>query len=288
MWHLVRCGVHVSIAGSIDRAVDRAREKGCDTFQIFTRNPRSWSFRKLFSLEVKRFKDKLRASSIEPVVAHMPYLPNLSCPKRYVYRRSVSALITELKRCSMLEIPYLVTHLGSHLGKGRKVGLEHLIGAINMSLNSSKGNTMLLLENSAGGENTIGSSLTEVREILDNIDEKGRVAVCFDTCHAFAAGYDLRTNEAVEKVVEEIGEVIGWDLLKIIHMNDSKGGLGSAVDRHEHIGMGHIGEGGFRAILRHEFFRGLPIILETPIDERGDDIVNLEKIRRISIETQIC
>lgn len=285
---MVRCGVHVSIGGSIDRAVDRAKEKGCDTFQIFTRNPRSWSFRKLFPLEVKRFKDKLRMSSIEPAVAHMPYLPNLSCPKNSVYKRSVSALITELKRCSMLEIPYLVTHLGSHLGKGRDVGLEHITGAINASFDSFKDNTMLLLENSAGGKNTIGSSFTEIREIIDNVDEKDRVAVCFDTCHAFAAGYDLRTNKDVERVVEEIDEVIGWDLLKVIHMNDSKGVLGSSVDRHEHIGIGHIGEDGFRAILHNEFFRELPIILETPIDERGDDILNLQKIRRISMETQVC
>ncbi|MEM3380546.1 MAG: deoxyribonuclease IV [Candidatus Bathyarchaeia archaeon] len=285
---MVRCGVHVSIGGSIDRAVDRAKEKGCDTFQIFTRNPRSWSFRKLFPLEVKRFKDKLRMSSIEPAVAHMPYLPNLSCPKNSVYKRSVSALITELKRCSMLEIPYLVTHLGSHLGKGRDVGLEHITGAINASFDSFKDNTVLLLENSAGGKNTIGSSFTEIREIIDNVDEKDRVAVCFDTCHAFAAGYDLRTNKDVERVVEEIDEVIGWDLLKVIHMNDSKGVLGSSVDRHEHIGIGHIGEDGFRAILHNEFFRELPIILETPIDERGDDILNLQKIRRISMETQVC
>ncbi|MBS7649859.1 MAG: deoxyribonuclease IV [Candidatus Bathyarchaeia archaeon] len=285
---MVRCGVHVSIGGSIDRAVDRAKEKGCDTFQIFTRNPRSWSFRKLFPLEVKRFKDKLRMSSIEPAVAHMPYLPNLSCPKNSVYKRSVSALITELKRCSILEIPYLVTHLGSHLGKGREVGLEHITGAINASFDSFKDNTMLLLENSAGGKNTIGSSFTEIREIIDNVDEKDRVAVCFDTCHAFAAGYDLRTNKDVERVVEEIDEVIGWDLLKVIHMNDSKGVLGSSVDRHEHIGIGHIGEDGFRAILHNEFFRELPIILETPIDERGDDILNLQKIRRISMETQVC
>ncbi|MEM3595409.1 MAG: deoxyribonuclease IV [Candidatus Bathyarchaeia archaeon] len=285
---MVRCGVHVSIGGSIDRAVDRAKEKGCDTFQIFTRNPRSWSFRKLFPLEVKRFKDKLRMSSIEPAVAHMPYLPNLSCPKNSVYKRSVSALITELKRCSMLEIPYLVTHLGSHLGKGRDVGLEHITGAINTSFDSFKDNTVLLLENSAGGKNTIGSSFTEIREIIDNVDEKDRVAVCFDTCHAFAAGYDLRTNKDVERVVEEIDEVIGWDLLKVIHMNDSKGVLGSSVDRHEHIGIGHIGEDGFRAILHNEFFRELPIILETPIDERGDDILNLQKIRRISMETQVC
>ncbi|MGQ9544050.1 MAG: deoxyribonuclease IV [Candidatus Bathyarchaeia archaeon] len=282
----VRCGVHISIASSIDRAVDRAEEKGCDTFQIFTRNPRSWSFRNLTSYEVERFQDKLMKSFIEPVIAHMPYLPNLSCPKRSIYERSVATLIAELERCGMLGIPYLVTHLGSHLGRGEKIGFENLINAINAALDSTESHTVLLLENTAGGKNVIGSTFKDLREILDNINEKSRVAVCFDTCHAFAAGYDLRTCEAVGKVIDEIEEDIGLHLLKVIHMNDSKGELGSGVDRHEHIGMGHIGERGFKAILNRDVFRNLPIILETPIDERADDVANLEMIRRIAMESR--
>ncbi len=278
----IKCGVHVSIAGSIDQAIDRAKEKQCDTFQIFTRNPRGWKFKKLSAEEGTLFLQKLRESMIEPAVAHMPYLPNLSCPKKLIYKKSVRTLVAELGRCDMLGIPYLVTHLGSHLGKGREIGLERLIYAIDTAFDSSKGRTMLLLENTAGTKNSMGSSFEEIREILDHVAEKSRVAMCFDTCHAFAAGYDLRDRESVEKTIDELGGVVGLDLLKVVHANDSKGGLASHLDRHEHIGMGQISEQGFRAILHADAFRNLPMILETPIDERATDIMNLKKLRELA------
>ena len=278
----VRCGVHVSIAGSIDRAVDRAREKTCNTFQIFTRNPRSWRFKRLIFDEVTQFREKLVTSKIEPAVAHMPYLANFSCPKEVIYQKSVRTLILELERCDALGIPYLVTHLGSHLGKGREIGLERLIRAVNTAFDSSRSRTMLLLENTAGTKNSMGSSFEDIREILDHVAEKARVAVCFDTCHAFAAGYDLKDTESVGKTVAKLGEIIGLDLLKVVHVNDSKSELGSRVDRHEHIGMGCIGEEGFKAILQAEVFRRLPLILETPIDTRGTDLMNLRRIRELA------
>jgi deoxyribonuclease-4 len=278
----VRCGVHVSIAGSIDQAVDRAREKHCDTFQIFTRNPRGWKFKKLVPEEVARFREKLNESMIEPAVAHMPYLPNLSCPMKLIHKKSARALTVELERCSALGIPYLVTHLGSHLGKGRQIGLEQLIEAIDTAFDSSKGKTILVLENTAGTKNSMGSSFEDMREILDHVTEKSRVAVCFDTCHAFAAGYDLRDAASVEKTVAELGSVVGLEMLKVVHANDSKGKLASRLDRHEHIGMGQIGEEGFRAILHTDFFRRLPLILETPVDGRGTDATNLKRIRELA------
>ena len=278
----IKCGVHVSIAGSIDQAVDRARERKCDTFQIFTRNPRGWKFKKLIPDEVSQFRQKLRESPMGPAVAHMPYLPNLSCPKKGLYKKSLRGLTVELERCGKLDIPYLVTHLGSHLGKGREIGLERLTGAIDRAFVSSEGNTMLLLENTAGTKNSMGSSFEDIQEILDHVTEKSRVAVCFDTCHAFAAGYDLRDTVSVDRTLAELKRTVGLDLLKVVHANDSVGELGSGRDRHEHIGMGHIGEPGFRAILHTDTFRRLPLILETPMDKRATDVTDLRKIRELA------
>jgi deoxyribonuclease-4 len=249
---------------------------------MFTRNPRGWKFKKLSSDEATQFRDKLKGSAIEPAVAHMPYLPNLSCPKKGIYKRSLKALVVELERCDRLGIPFLVTHLGSHLGKGRAIGLERLVEAIDTAFDSSKGKTMLLLENTAGTKNSMGSSFEDIREILDHVAERHRVAVCFDTCHAFAAGYDLRDAESVEKTVAELKRTVGQESLRVVHANDSKGELASGRDRHEHIGMGYIGEQGFRAILHNDVFRRLPLILETPIDKRATDVTNLKRLRELA------
>lgn len=278
----IKCGLHVSIAGSIDQAVDRAKEKRCDTFQIFTRNPRGWRSKKLVPDQVTQFRKKLKESTIEPAVAHMPYLPNLSCPKKLIYKKSVKTLTAELERCDALGIPYLVTHLGSHLGKGREIGLKQLIEAVDTAFDSSKGNTMLLLENTAGTKNSMGSSFEDIREILDHVANKSRVAVCFDTSHAFAAGYDMRDTQSLGKTIAELKRIVGLDLVKVVHANDSKGGLGSRLDRHEHIGVGHIGEEGFKAILHHDTLCKLPFILETPIDRRRTDFMNLRKLRELA------
>jgi deoxyribonuclease-4 len=278
----IKCGVHVSIAKSIDLAVDRARERNCDTFQIFTRNPRGWKAKKLVPEEAVQFRNKLRESAMMPAVAHMPYLPNLSCPKKGLYRKSLKALILELERCKVLGIPYLVTHLGSHLGKGRAIGLERLVDAIDAAFDVTEAKTMLLLENTAGTTNSMGSSFEEIQEIIGRVKDKTRIAVCFDTCHAFGAGYDLRDAESVEKTMDELKRTVGLESLKVVHANDSQGELASKRDRHEHIGMGHIGEQGFRAILHNDVFRKLPLILETPIDKRGTDITDLRKLRELS------
>jgi len=278
----LKLGVHVSISGSIDMAVDRAVERNCTTFQIFTRNPRGWKFKQLSNDEAKNFIDKLATSGIDPAVAHMPYLPNLASPKKSVYAVSLKTLIAELDRCGRLEIPYLVTHLGSHLGRGMEVGFERIIDACNVALSKVKNNVMLLLENTAGTKNSMGSSFEDIRRIIGNIGARERVGVCFDTCHGFAAGYDLRNAEAVQKTLEAFDKVLGLRLLKAIHINDSKGKLGSHADRHEHIGMGFIGDEGFRAILHHQSLKDLPFILETPIDNRRDDRGNLRKVRGLA------
>jgi deoxyribonuclease-4 len=272
----MRLGVHVSISGSIDMAVDRAIERNCNTFQIFTRNPRGWTFKDLEQENVDKFLLKLKGSNINPVIDHMPYLPNLASSKNDVYEKSVMTLCEEVKRCDLLKIPYLVLHLGSHLGVGKKSGRERLSNSIRKALDLQVNGLMLLLENMAGSRNSMGSTFLDIAEILDELGSDPKLGVCFDTCHAFASGYDLRTSEAVKDTMNNFNELIGVDRLKVVHLNDSKRELGCGLDRHEHIGIGKIGEEGFKHILRHPVIKDKPLILETPIDERGDDFKDLE------------
>ena len=275
-------GFHISIYGSIDRAVDRAAELGCNTFQIFTRNPRQWHSAKLASETSKAFSDKVKDYGMKPVFAHMPYLPNLASPRAEVYEKSVNTLTSELERCKQLEIPYLVTHLGSHLGAGIQTGFTRLINGINQVFKVTDGGVMLLLENTAGTRNSMGSTLEAIQHIIERLSNPERAGVCLDTNHAFAAGYDLRTEESVEETVRKIDEIIGFEKLKLVHLNDSKGDLNSRIDRHEHIGMGKIGEEGFRNILESKLGQ-LPLIMETPKDSRRNDVDNLRKVRDLAV-----
>lgn len=282
---MVKVGVHVSIAGGLDKAVGRAAEKGCDDFQIFTRNPRGWSSRDLSPEEVQRFSDKLKASGITPAVDHMPYLPNLASPKDDVYSKSVETLSLELIRCGDLGIPYLVTHLGSHAGAGFEYGLSRIAGAVKEGLSRSSNGVMLLLENTSGSKNSMGGSFKDIAAILGAVGSK-RVGICLDTCHLFVAGYDVRTKEALEKTLRELDDLIGMDRLRLLHLNDSKGALGSNLDRHEHIGLGEIGEEGFAMMLAHEDLRNLPMVLETPVDARRDDIGNILTVRMLASRSE--
>ncbi|MCS7116276.1 MAG: deoxyribonuclease IV [Nitrososphaerota archaeon] len=278
----LRVGVHVSITGTLDRAVDRAKEKGCTAFQIFTRNPRGWKFKELDQEEVKEFKRKVEEYGYDEPIAHMPYLPNLASPNDEIYKKTLDTLIAELDRCGRLEIPYLVTHLGSHLGAGMDVGFKRIIDACNRALKRVDNDVMILLENTAGTKNSMGTHFEDIKYILDRIEQRDRVGVCFDTCHAFAAGYDLRDKKAIEQTLNHFDRVIGFKDLKVVHINDSKGDLGSNIDRHEHIGLGYIGEEGFRALLHDERIRKLPLILETPIDDRRGDEDNIKKVRELA------
>jgi deoxyribonuclease-4 len=268
---MVRVGCHVSIAGSVDRAVDRAIERGCDTFQIFSSNPRGWKCRELKSEEIAAFRAKVLKSGLDPVVAHMPYLPNLATPKPDVYRRSTETLTRELGRCQLLGIPYLVTHLGSHLGEGRTQGTARFIRGMDLALAEAGGSVMLLLENTAGTANSIGGRFEDIGAIIEESAYPDRLGICFDTCHAFAAGYDLATEAGLLAAIEELDTYLGRERIRLVHCNDAKGECGSHLDRHEHIGLGAIGEEGFRRILQHPAFRSLPLICETPVDARRSD-----------------
>jgi len=274
----MKLGVHVSIAGSIDLSIDRARSLDLDTFQIFTRNPRGWKFSDLKESNIVNFKNKILSENISTVVCHMPYLPNLSSPKEDVYNMSINTLSSELERCNTLGIKYVVTHIGSHLGTGLEKGLDRVVKACNTALSNSSNNTMIVLENTAGTKNNVGSKFDELKYIFDNVDDKSRIGFCFDTCHAFAAGYDLSTSKSVIDTLNKFDQIIGLKYLKVVHLNDSKGELGNGLDRHQHIGRGFIGESGFRELLKNLTIKQLPLILETPIDETFDDEYNINKI----------
>jgi deoxyribonuclease IV len=276
----IRVGFHVSIAGGISNSVNNAKKLGCTAFQIFTRNPRGWAANPISGSEVFSFKNRLLACGIErtSVVVHMPYLPNLSGPPGQLYQRSVETLKEEIQRCELLGIPYLVVHLGSHMGRGSKSGINQLINALSTAYDhSSSGEAVaVLLENNAGYKNNVGGTLEELRLILDKLNSSERFGLCVDTCHLFASGYDIRTTVSVNKVLEEFDSVVGFQSLKLIHLNDSKGPLGSNLDRHEHVGLGFIGTEGITAFINHPTIKALPIIMETPIDARRGDKGNLK------------
>jgi deoxyribonuclease-4 len=278
----VRVGFHVSIAGGISNSVNNAKKLGCSAFQIFSRNPRGWTAKPLPTDEVRSFKNRLCASGIEKksVIVHMPYLPNLSGPPGELYERSVKILTEELERCKLLGICYLVIHLGSHMGRGSTSGINQLVNALRTAIvcSKSKKEVVVLLENNVGRKNSVGGTLEELRLILDRLDSSKQFGVCIDTCHLFASGYDLRTKQDVNIIVEKIKAIVGLKELKIIHLNDSKGGLGSNLDRHEHIGLGSIGVEGITAFLNHQAIQALPVIMETPIDATRGDEQNLQVV----------
>lgn len=277
---VVRLGFHVSISVSIDRAVDRAVVLGCDTFQIFTRSPRTWSFKPLIQEEVKSFREKLRRTSIGPVFVHMPYILNLATPDDDVYWKSVNSLAEELERCTALGVPFLITHIGSHLGAGAEFGLKRVVEAIDNAINRNDGSAVVLLENSSGAGTGLGSRFEEIGSILNGVAEEDRVAICLDVCHAFASGYELRNSRGLAESMEALDVAVGFDKLKLVHLNDSVGALGSRIDHHEHIGLGAIGEKGFRVIL-HSRLAELPMIMETPVDDRRNDSGNMDKVRKL-------
>lgn len=273
----MQIGCHVSIAGSIDKAVDNAVERKCSAFQIFTRNPRGWNAKELANSDVKNFKDKLEQSDIDrfATCAHMPYLPNLSTPKKESFEKSVKTLVNEVERCGRLGIPYLVTHLGSHLGTGEESGIKRLVKALD-SAGKVKNDVMILLENTAGQKNSVGSQFEQLAEIFFQLKPTKRFGVCIDTCHAFVSGYDIRTKKGVKDTFEKFDETIGYEHLKILHLNDAKGELGCNLDRHYHIGLGNIGKLGLGEVIKISNKKEIPIILETPIDDKRDDFENIK------------
>ncbi|MGQ0794759.1 MAG: deoxyribonuclease IV [Nitrosopumilaceae archaeon] len=280
----MKVGIHVSISGSISNAVDNALTLGCSAFQIFTRNPRGWKAKQLLTDDINNFREKLASSKIErsATVAHMPYLPNLSSPDHDPDSKSLNSLLEELKRCSQLGIPYLVTHLGSHKAAGDQKGIEKLVENFTKAVRNSPSDVMILLENTAGQKNSVGSDFEQLASIFFQLKPSKRFGICLDTCHAFAAGYDLRTEKSAKSTLEQFDKFVGIDHLKIIHLNDSQGEIGCHKDRHEHIGLGKIGETGLRYVVRFANSKKIPVILETPIDDRCDAFGNIKKVKEFA------
>ncbi|MFM7861573.1 MAG: deoxyribonuclease IV [Candidatus Nitrosotenuis sp.] len=279
----MRVGLHVSISGSLSAAIDNAVERECSAFQIFTRSPRMWTAKDISKNDAQEFKDKLSVSKIDRLatVAHMPYLPNLASPNSATHEKSISVLVKEVQRCGEIGIPYLVAHLGSHMGEGEEKGISQLIKAFEKAA-EVKNDVVILLENTAGQKNSVGSDFSQWSDIFSRLKPKNRFGVCLDTCHAFAYGYDLRSEKDVSETFKEFDDRVGFENLKILHLNDSRGELGSNLDRHEHIGLGKIGERGMASVVKLANKKDIPIILETPIDGTRDDFGNIKKVKEIA------
>jgi deoxyribonuclease IV len=283
-----KIGFHVSISGSISKSFVNAEKIGCSAFQIFSRNPIKWQAKDLSKDEIEKFiKTKAKSKINEKnIILHMPWLPNLASPDEDYFLKSKITLSEEVERCALLEIPYLVIHLGTHLGSGEKKGIEQIVEALNFAIDefkktkSRKLAVRILLENHAGEKNYIGSKFEQLRELLDLLDKKYH-GICFDTCHGFSAGYDFRTSKDVLNTLKEFDDIIGLKELCVLHMNDSKRDFNENKEGHEHIGLGKIGNIGFREILRNKFIQKIPIIMETPIDDNRGDVDNFQVVKNL-------
>ena len=275
-------GAHVSIAGGVEKAVGRGADLECEAIQIFSKNQRQWQAPPLSDESVKMFRDALDQTKIEKVIIHDSYLINLAAPDEVAWEKSVSAFTDELYRADRLGVHYLVFHPGSHMKSGEDVGLRRIAEGINKSLDAlSETKAELLLETTAGQGQHLGYRFEQLSKIISAVHRKERMGVCFDTAHAFSSGYDISTPEGLNEVIDKIENVLGKNKLKIIHLNDSKGPLGSGIDHHEHIGKGYIGLECFRELMQNPRFKKYPMILETPKDDKFGDINNLELLREL-------
>ncbi len=274
-------GAHMSIAGGIHTAVERGASIGCTTMQMFVKNNNQWRGKKLTDEDVATYKKLLQQSSIGPVVVHDTYLINLCAVDKQILKKSRLALKDELDRCELLGVEYLNFHPGSHVGAGERDGIQRIAESLNLVHEQTKGfHVKSVLETTAGQGTALGYRFEQLRAIMDFVEERDRMAVCMDTCHVFAAGYDIATEEGYRTTFEDFDRIIGLDRLVAFHVNDSKRELGSHVDRHEHIGKGTIGKLGFRLLMNDERFQRIPKILETPKGpDMKEDVMNLKVLR---------
>jgi len=274
-------GAHVSVEGGLWTAFDRAEETGCDCFQIFTKNKGAWAANPLTDEQVKAFRERAKASSAGPVVAHAAYLMNLASPQAALRSKSTEALRVEVERCESLGIPFLVLHPGSHTQSGEEKGLERVVKGLDRVHRSTRGfETRILLETSAGQGSSVCHRFASLGSILDRVKDPERLGVCVDTCHIFAAGYDLRTPRGYKATIEELDREVGLSRVLCIHVNDSKKELGTRVDRHEHLGRGCLGRKGLKRIVNDRRLARVPFIFELPPQ---DDMIrkNLAVLRAL-------
>ncbi|TFH65883.1 MAG: deoxyribonuclease IV [Candidatus Zixiibacteriota bacterium] len=276
-------GAHMSISGGVFNAIGHGVNTGCTSIQIFTKNNNQWRAKPLADDEIEKFLTAQKEAGIAPVVAHTAYLINLGSPNEDVYQKSLTGLIDEIERADQLKIADLVLHPGSPLDQGEEYGMKKIINSLNHCIDKTPdAKTRISLECTAGQGAHLGFKFEQIAEMIDGVEDKNRVSVCVDTCHIFAAGYDIRTKDAYETTIATFKKIIGLRYLKVIHLNDSLKGLGSRVDRHTHIGQGEIGKDAFKFIMQDARLDGIPKLLETPKDgeEYEADKKNLAILRK--------
>lgn len=274
-------GCHVSISGGIEKSPARSKKYGCEVMQVFTANQRRWNSKPISSSSIEQFKQNLQKNNIQEVVTHDNYLINLANPDDKKRNKSVEALINEVKRSQSLGIPKIILHPGSHLGNGEKSGIKLIANSLDRVCRAtSKNSPRLLLETTAGQGNYLGYKFEHLRDIINQSNFPGRLSVCFDTCHAFAAGYDITNEDAYQQTFEEFDNILGLEILEAFHLNDSKTKCGSKKDRHCNLGAGYIGWDLFFRLVKDQRFREIPMLLETPdSDKYKEEIATLKNER---------
>lgn len=277
---MVRVGGHVSISGGVSNAVSREAELGGTCGQIFVGSPQGWSVSEIQDEEASEFRSQADEQDIGPWIVHGTYLINFATPKDDLAEKSINTVQGELDACAALEIPYYVFHPGAHTGAGAETGVENV--ADRLSELDIPDTTTVLLENTAGKGTTVGRSFEELRRMVERSDYgEDALGYCLDSCHLFAAGYDFRTEADMESMIADIDDQLGVENVHYLHLNDSKHPLGSEKDEHEHIGEGEIGEAGFRQLITHDSFSDLPMVLETPVDDKGYEW-NIDMVRELA------
>jgi deoxyribonuclease IV len=277
----MRLGVHVSIAGGVIEALNRAGRLSCNTIQIFSRSPRGGSSTDFSKSELSEFCALRSKLDIDPLVIHAPYIINLASSERVVWERSCALYMQEYKRASLLGARYLVTHVGSHKGKGEASGIRQVARALNLVFEGSYNSVIVLLENSAGSGHGLGASFEHLLAMKKQVKKKEAVGVCLDTAHLFGAGFPIHTQKGLNSTLKNFDSILGLDNLKLVHLNDSKASFNSHLDRHWHIGKGYIGFEAIKRIVNHSHLKDVPFILETPKDSETDDLRNLSIVRRM-------
>lgn len=278
---ILRIGVHVSIAGNIWESLERAKSLGCDTMQIFSRNPRGWQTSALKPEDVGKFRSLKEDYDIRPVAVHIPYIINLSTPDDVLYERSIKAYIDDVRRADTLGAECFVTHLGSHVGSGEDRGIKRFASALSRIIKTARPKTTILLENTAGSGDSIGSGFAHLKRIIDSLEDAGNIGVCLDTAHTFEAGYDIRTKAGLDSTLKELDDAVGLDRVKVVHFNDSLSPFGSHVDRHQHLGKGKIGLAALSRVINHPKLKNAAFIMETPKESEKDDRRNLAAARKM-------
>lgn len=282
--HQLLLGAHISIAGGYEKAFARAESINCTVMQIFTKSNRQWHAKRITPEEANLFCATNNTSSIAITITHATYLINIGSPDKETRNKSINGLIDELERCAILNIPYLVLHPGSSTTSTIETCLENIISSLDSALSHVKNDVVILLEIMAGQGSTVCYTFEQLAYILNNSAHKKKLGICFDTCHAFAAGYDFRTAQSYKAMWENFDAIIGLEYLKAIHLNDSKKELNSRVDRHEEIGKGHIGQTAFKLIMNDDRLFDVPKILETPKDDLIDYEKNMEFLKSLLSE----